>query len=64
MSRLVENYFEFQRKPGEISKIDFADAVFFDPKLSAREKVELLNLSILEGRVELKPRVQALQQFI
>lgn len=64
MSRLVKNYFEFQRRPGEISKIDFADAVFFDPELSAREKVELLNFCILEGRAQLQARVQALQQFI
>lgn len=64
MSRLVKNYFEFQRKPSEISKIDFADAVFFDPELSAREKVELLNLSFLEGRTELKPRVAALQKYV
>ncbi len=64
MSRLVKNYFEFQRKPGEISKVDFADAVFFDPELSAREKVELLNISILEGRTELKPRVTSLQKFV
>lgn len=64
MSRLVKNYFEFQRKPGEIPKVNFADAVFFDPELSAREKVELLNLSILEGRTELKPRVAALQKYV
>ena len=64
MSRLVKNYFEFQCKPGEISKIDFVDAVFFDPELSAPEKVELLNLSILEGRTELKPRVAALQKYV
>lgn len=64
MSRLVKNYFEFQRKPGKIPKIDFADAVFFDPELSARAKVELLNLSILEGRTELGPRVEALQKYV
>ena len=64
MCRLVKNYFEFQRKPGEIEQVDFADAVFFDPELSAREKVELLNLSILEGRTELKPRVAALQRYV
>ena len=62
MSRLVKNYFEFQRRPGNISKVDFADAVFFDPELSARQKVELLNSSILEGRTELGPRVEALQK--
>ena len=64
MSRLIKNYFEFQHKPGEIPKIDFADAVFFDPELSAREKVELLNKCILEGRIELGSRVDALQKFI
>ena len=64
MSRLVKNYFEFQHKPGEIPKVDFADAVFFDPELTAREKVELLNFSILEGRTELKPRVAALQKYV
>lgn len=64
MSRLVKNYFEFQHKPGEIPKIDFADAVFFDPELTASEKVGLLNLSILEGRTELKPRVAALQKYV
>jgi hypothetical protein len=64
ISRLVKNYFEFQRKPDEIPKIDFADAVFFDPELSAREKVELLNLSILEGRTELKPKIAALQKYV
>lgn len=64
MRNLVKNYFEFLQKPGEITKIDFADAVFFDPELSAREKVELLNLSISEGRTELEPKVRALQPFI
>ena len=64
MSRLVKNYFGFLHKPGEISQIDFADAVFFDSELSASEKVKLLNLCILEGRIELKPRVEALQKHI
>ncbi len=64
MSRLVKNYFEFQRRPGEIEQVDFADAVFFDPELSVQEKVNLLNLSILEGRIELKGRVAALQRHI
>lgn len=62
MSRMVKNYFEFQRRPGEMTKVDFADAVFFDPELSARQKVELLNSSILEGRTKLSPRVEALQK--
>jgi hypothetical protein len=64
MSRLVKNYFEFQLKPGEIRQMDFADAVFFDSELTAAEKVKLLNLSILEGRFELKPQVQALEKHI
>lgn len=64
MQRLVKNYFDFLQKPGsQIQKIDFADAVFFDLELSVREKVRLLNGSILEGRVELKPRVAALERF-
>jgi hypothetical protein len=60
----VKNYFEFQQRPGEILKIDFAAAVFFDPVLTVREKVNLLNLSILEGRTELKTHVAALEKFI
>jgi hypothetical protein len=64
MSRLVKNYYEFQQKPGELPKIDFADAVFFDLELSVPEKVNLLNISILEGRIELKARVAALEQHI
>lgn len=64
MYRLIKNYFEFQLKPGELQKIDFADAVFFDAELSAAEKVKLLNLSILEGHMELKPRVEALEKHI
>lgn len=64
LSRLVKNYFEFQRKPGEISKIDFADAVFFDPELSARQKTEMLNMCSSEGRTELILRVKALQKHI
>ena len=60
MRRLIKNYFEFQQKPEEIVKIDFADAVFFDEELSAKSKVELLNICILEGRAELIPRVEAL----
>jgi hypothetical protein len=62
MSRLVKTYFEFQQKPGERARIDFADAVFFDPELSARAKAELLDLSVLEGRAELIPRVEALKR--
>jgi len=49
---------------GEILKIDFAAAVFFDPELTVREKVNILNLSILEGRFELKTHVAALERFI
>lgn len=64
MSRLVKNYFEYLIKPGELPKIDFAEAVFFDSELTVREKVNLLNLSILEGRTELKTHVAALKQFI
>ena len=64
MNRLVKNYFEFQQRPGEITKIDFADAVFFDAELSAHEKVKLLNQCILEGRTEIKPQVKALQKHI
>lgn len=63
MSRLIKNYFEFQQRPGEITRLDFADAVFFDAELSAREKVKLLDLCILEGRIELKPRIEALQKY-
>lgn len=63
MSRLVKNYFDLQQKPGETAaRVDFADAVFFDPELSARAKAELLNAAILEGRTELLPRVGALQK--
>jgi hypothetical protein len=64
MRRLVKNYFEYLKKPGEIHKIDFAEAVFFDPDLPVRRKIELLNLSIIEGRSELQPRVRALERFI
>ncbi|HEX8246893.1 MAG TPA: hypothetical protein VF599_01820 [Pyrinomonadaceae bacterium] len=63
--RLIKNYFDYRKKPGApLAQIDFATAVFFDPGLSAREKVELLNKCILEGRVELQPRVDALQKSI
>lgn len=62
MNLLVESYYELQQKPGECAKIDFADAVFFDPELSARAKAELLELSVLQGRVELIPRVEALKR--
>lgn len=62
LNRLVGNYLEFQQRPGEADKTDFADAVFFDRKLSTRRKIELLNLSIAEGRTELKSLVEALQR--
>ena len=64
LSRLAGNYFELQRKPGETVQIDFADAVFFDRELLVRQKIELLNLSILEGRTDLKPLVQALENHV
>lgn len=64
MSRLVKSYFEFQHKPGEIAKIDFAESVFFDSELSVAEKVKLLNDCILQGRIELKPQVDALRKHI
>jgi hypothetical protein len=64
MHRLVKNYFEFLKKPGELPKIDFAAAVFFDFELTVREKVNLLNLSILEGRTELETHVAALERFM
>ena len=53
MSRLVRNYFDHLQGAGETGLIDFADAVFFDRELPARRKIEMLDLSIKEGRVEL-----------
>lgn len=64
MARLIKNYTEFQQNPTEIAQIDFADAVFFDEEMSAKEKINLLQLCIAEGRAELKPRVDALSQFV
>jgi hypothetical protein len=64
MSRLIKNYFELQHKPGEVFRIDFADAVFFDPELAATRKLDLLNLCVLEGRTDLFARVEALQKQI
>lgn len=64
LSRLTKNYFEFQQKPGATAQIDFPDAVFFDRELVVRQKIELLNLSILEGRIELKPLVPSLEKHI
>ncbi len=64
MRLLVKNYFKRWQTAGEIPKIDFATAVFFDLVLSVREKKDLLNLSISEGRVELTPHVAALERFI
>jgi len=64
MCRLIKNYFEFQQRPGELAQIDFADAVFFDAELSVQQKVELLNMCILEGRAELLPPVEALQKSV
>lgn len=61
---LVEKYYELQRKPGEDIQIDFADAVFFDPKLSATRKLELLNLCVREGRDDLTPRIEVLQRRV
>ena len=64
MRQLLKNYFDCLKKPGEIFQIDFADAVFFDPQLSLFNKVNLLNLSINEGRADLTPRVNALEKFM
>lgn len=62
MSRLIKNYFDFLPRPEEVAKIDFSDAVFFDSELTVKEKIELLNLYLLEGRTELEPRIRALQK--
>lgn len=64
LSRLARNYFELQRKPRESVQIDFADAVFLDRELTARRKIELLNVGISTGRAELKPLVRALEKSI
>lgn len=64
MRLIIKNYFDFLGKPGEIMQIDFADAVFFDPGLAIRQKIDLLNLSILDGRTELLPRVEALKRHL
>lgn len=63
MRQIIRNYFAFLGRPGEIRQIDFADDVFFAPDLSIRDKIRLLNLSIIEGRIELIPRVKALRKF-
>ena len=63
MSLLIENYYELQRKPGEIAQIDFADAVFFDSELTTGQKVDLLSSCVSEGRCgDVKPRIEALQK--
>lgn len=64
MSLLVENYYELQRKPGEIIQIDFADAVFFDSELTTAQKVDLLSSCVSEGRDDIKPHIEALQKHI
>lgn len=64
MRQLLKNYFECLKKPGEIFQIDFADAVFFDPDLSILKKINLLNLSISEGRAHLTSRRTALEKLI
>ncbi len=64
MRQIIKNYFDFLGRPGEILQIDFADGVFFDPDLSIKDKICLLNLSIIEGRTELIPRVEALEIFL
>lgn len=64
MRQLLKNYFELSKKPGQIFQIDFADAVFFDPKLSLLKKVNLLNLSIGEGRIELITQATALKKLL
>lgn len=63
MRLIIKNYFDFLGRPGEIMQIDFADAVFFDPALPVKDKIRLLNLSILDGRTELRPRVEVLQNI-
>lgn len=64
MNLLVEKYYELQQKPGETAQTDFADAVFFDRKLSRLQKIELLNLSVAEGRIEIRPLVDALEKSV
>ena len=64
MSLLIENYYELQRKPGEIAQIDFADAVFFDSELTTEQKVDLLSSCVSEGRDDVKPCIEALQKHI
>jgi len=64
MRQLIKYYFDYLQKPDEISQIEFADDVFFDSDLSINEKVKLLNMSIIEGRTELKPRLEVLQKIL
>ena len=61
---LIESYYELQQKPGEIARIDFADAVFFDSELTTEQKVDLLSSCVSEGRSEVKPLVDALHKHI
>lgn len=64
MRKLLINYFHFLERPGTRPTIDFADAVFFDTELSIREKIDLLNISFQEGQVEVKPRIEELENFL
>lgn len=64
MRGLLKNYFDCLKKPGQIFQIDFADAVFFDPNLSILKKINLLNLSMSEGRIDLTARLTALKNFL
>lgn len=64
MRQLLKNYFGLIKKPTEFFQIDFADAIFFDGEISVQEKINHLNSSIYEGRVELIPRVTALKRFL
>lgn len=61
---LVENYYELQLKPGEISQTDFAEDAFFDSQMTTEQKIDLLSSCVSEGRDELKPLVEALNKFI
>lgn len=61
LCRLAEKYEHLTKRPPEELKIDFAEAVFFDPELAPPQKIKLLEMCVADAGDEVQCLIENLQ---
>lgn len=61
LCRLAEKYEHLTKRPPEELKLDFAEAVFFDPELAPPQKIKLLEMCVADAGDEVQCLIENLQ---